>query len=112
MSYNKKFQDDINFCTAVKSICNVIKLWHMRHLFLEDKITTFKSIAITKITYLALLIIAPKNIIEELNETHKKFLWSNKKCKIEHSTLCNNYKNEGYIRGFADCITNFIITGK
>ena len=26
ISYNKKLLDDINFCTAVKNICNVIKL--------------------------------------------------------------------------------------
>ena len=32
ISYNKKLQDDINFCMAVKNICNVIKLWRMRHL--------------------------------------------------------------------------------
>ena len=39
--YNKKLQDDVNFRTAVKDICNMIKLWRMRHLSLEGKITTF-----------------------------------------------------------------------
>ena len=91
--YNKKFQDDINLCTTVKNICNVIKLWRTRHLCLESKITVFKSLALSKIVHLALLTIAPKNIIEELNENQKKFLWSNGKCKIKHSTLCNDYKD-------------------
>ena len=95
ISYNKKLQDDINFCTAVRNICNVIKSWCMRHLSLEDKTTIFKSLAISKIVYLALLTIVPKNIIEELNEIQNKFLWSNKKCKIKHGTLCNDYKNGG-----------------
>ena len=51
-----------------KNVYNVIKLWHMRHLSQEDKITTFKSLAISKIVYLALLTIVPKNMIEKLNE--------------------------------------------
>ena len=37
ISYNKKFRDDINFCMTVQDICNVIKLWRMRHLSLEGK---------------------------------------------------------------------------
>ena len=48
ISYNKRFQDDINFCMTVKNICNVIKLWRMRHLSLEGKITIFKSLALSK----------------------------------------------------------------
>ena len=84
MSYNKKLQDDINFYTAVKNICNVIKLT------LEGKITTFNSLAICKLAYLALLAIVPKNIMEELNEIQKKFLWSHKRCKIKHGTVCND----------------------
>ena len=83
MSCNKKLQDDINFYTAVKNICNVIKL------SLEGKTTTFNSLAICKLAYLALLAIFPENIIEELNEIQKNNLWSHKKCKIKHGTLCN-----------------------
>ena len=67
---------------TVKNICNVIKLWHMRHLSLEGKITIFKSLAFSKIVYLALLTIVPKNIIKELNQIQKKVLWSNKKFKL------------------------------
>ena len=67
----------------------------MRHLSLEGKITIFKSLAISKIVYLALLTIVPKNVIFELKEIQNKFLWSNKKSKIKHSTLCNDYKNRG-----------------
>ena len=68
----------IQFCTTVKSIRNVIKLWSMRLLSLEDKITTSKSLAISKREHSALITIVHKNIVEELNETPRKFLWSNK----------------------------------
>ena len=56
---------------TVKNICNVIKLWRIRHLSLEGKITIFKSLVLSKIVYLALLTIVPKIIIEELNEIQK-----------------------------------------
>ena len=49
ISYNKKLPDDINFCMAVKNICNVIKLWRLRHLSLEGNTTIFKSLALSKI---------------------------------------------------------------
>ena len=95
VSYNKKLQDDKHFCMTVKNICNVIKLWRMRHLSLEGKITIFKSLALSKIVQLALATIVPKSFIEELNEILKKFLWSYKKCNIKHGTSCNDYKNGG-----------------
>ena len=95
ISYNKNLQDDINFYMTVKNTCNVIKLWYMRHLSLEGKITIFNSLALSKIVYLDLFTIVPKSIIEELNEIQKKFLRSNKKCKIKHGTLSNDYKNGG-----------------
>ena len=75
--YNTKLQDDTNLYMTVKNICNVIKLWRMRHLSLEGKITIFKSLALSKVVYLAVLTILHKSIIEELNEIQKKFLWSN-----------------------------------
>ena len=74
----------------VKNICNMIKLRRMRHLSLEGKITILKSLELFKIVYFALLTIVPKSRIEEMNEIQKKFLWSNKKCKIKHGTLCND----------------------
>ena len=103
----------------------MIKLRRMRHLSLEGKITILKSLELFKIVYFALLTIVPKSIIEEMNEIQKKFLWSNKKCKIKHGTLCNDQKNGGLrnidinfkivslnVHGFADCIMNVIMIGK
>ena len=92
--YNKKLQDDINLCMAVKNICNMFELWRMRHLLLQGKIIIFKSLLLSKIVYLALLTIGPKSIFDELNEIQKNFLWSNKKGKKTWyiGTFCNDYK--------------------
>ena len=64
ISYNTKLQNNINFCMTVKNICNVIKSWRMRHLSLEGNITIFKSLALSKIVYLTLLTIVPKQRTE------------------------------------------------
>ena len=79
LSYNEKLQNELNFCTTIKNICIVIKLRRMRHLSLEEKMTIFKSLAVSKRVYLTLLTIIPKYVIFELKEIQNKFLWSNKK---------------------------------
>ena len=48
ISYNKKIKDDLKFTKTIKNLCNVIKLWRIRKLTLEGKITIFKSLAISK----------------------------------------------------------------
>ena len=68
ISYNRKLQDNKNFCDTVKNITNVIKLWRMRHLSLEGKITIFKLLAVSKIVYLALLTLIPNFFLEELKQ--------------------------------------------
>ena len=67
----------------------------MNETFIFRRKNIFKLLAISKIVYLVLLTIVPKNVIFELKEIQNKFLWSNKKSKIKQSTLCNNYKNGG-----------------
>ena len=66
ISYVKKIQDDMNFTKTIKNLCNIIKLWSMRKLTLEGKITIFKSLAISKIVHLAIIAKVPNTGIEEL----------------------------------------------
>ena len=51
-SCDKNIYRDSNFLTTIKKIENVLKLWKMRHLSLEGKITIFKSLGISKIIYI------------------------------------------------------------
>ena len=67
----------------------------MRHLSQEGKITVFKSFAISKIVYLALLTLIPNSFLEELKQIQKPFPWGNKRAKIKHDTLCNNFNKGG-----------------
>ena len=67
----------------------------MRQLSLEGTITIFKSLAISEIAYLALLTLIPNSVLEELKQIRKTFPWGNKRAKIKHDTLYNNFTEGG-----------------
>ena len=94
-SYNKKLETEENFIRHVWKIEKVLKLWRMRNLTLEGKITIFKTLAISKIIHLSLVTNVPTQIIKELNKIQKEFIWNGSNPKIKHSTLCNKYENGG-----------------
>ena len=54
-SYNKKLETEENFIRHVRKIEKVLKLWRMRNLTLEGKITIFKTLAISKIIHVSLV---------------------------------------------------------
>ena len=94
-SYNSQVQNEQNYLNTVLKIEKVLKLWPMRNLSLAGKITAFKSLAISKIAYLAMMTPVPKPIVNNLRKLQKEFLCGSSKPKINHETLCNNYENGG-----------------
>ena len=54
-SYNKQPENDENFKKYIAKLENVLKLWRVRNLSYEGIITVFKSLALSKITHLALV---------------------------------------------------------
>ena len=94
-SYNKSAQIQNNFLTTVKRIQQVLQIWTSRSLTLEGKIIIFKTLAISKIVYLGLIITMPNAIIVELEKIQKTFLWHNSQVKIKHQTLCNSFETGG-----------------
>ena len=69
--------------------------WNRRILSLEGRIIIFKTLAISKIVYLAFLTVIPNSLIEELQRIQKTFIWHSSRPKISHKTLCNNFENGG-----------------
>ena len=92
-SYNKKLETEENFIRHVWKIEKVLKLWRMRNLTLQEKITVFKTLAISKIIHLSLVANVPMQVIKELNKIQKEFIWNGSNPKIKHSTLFNKYEN-------------------
>ena len=64
-SHNKKSENDENFLKQITSIEKVLKLWRMRNLTLEGKVTVFKALAISKIVHLALITNIPTSTMKE-----------------------------------------------
>ena len=83
------------FKKYIAKIEYVLKLWRARNLSVERKITVFKSLALSKMTYLALVKTMPPSIIDQLNKRQTNFIWSRLNPKIKNSTISNNYENDG-----------------
>ena len=73
----------------------MLRFWNRRIFSLEGRINIFKTLAISKIVYLAFLTIIPNSLIEELQRIQKMFIWHSSSPKISHKTLCNNFENGG-----------------
>ena len=92
-SYNKNLEQDKNFSDHIIKVENILKLWRMRQLTLEGRITVFKSLAISKVIHLLMITKLHNNTIDIMYKIQKNFIWQGKKAKIKHSTLCNGYEN-------------------
>ena len=67
-SYNKKLETEENFMRHVWKIEKELKLYRMRNLTVEGKMTIFKPLAISKVIHLSLVTNVPTKIINELNK--------------------------------------------
>ena len=73
-SYNKKLESKKNLKNYIQKIETVLKIWRMRNLILEGKITILKKLTISKITHLALVTVLLNSTITHLNKIHKEFI--------------------------------------
>ena len=94
-SYNSTLKVENNFLDTVKSIQQVLRFWNRRIFSLEGKTIIFKTLAISKIFYLAFLTVIPNSLIEKLQRIQKTFIRHSSRPKISHKTLCNNFENGG-----------------
>ena len=67
----------------------------MKNLTLEGRIVVFKTLAISKKVFLALLTKTPHQAVKELEKIQKSFLWKDSSPKIRHETTCKEYKDGG-----------------
>ena len=59
------------------------------------KIVTFKTLAISKIVYLSIMIKVPAEIIDESEKIQKRFIWPFKP-KIKNQTISSNFEDRGF----------------
>ena len=94
-SYNINLVNQKNYCQAITNIHGILKLWRMRNLPIEGKIVVFKTLAISKLVYLALLTVIPDHITDEVTKIQKSFIWHDSSPKIKHETLRMEFKAGG-----------------
>ena len=77
-SYNKNLEQDKKFSEHILKIESILKLWRIRQLTLEGRITVFKSLAISKVVHLLLITKLHNNTIDLMYEIQKNFIWQGK----------------------------------
>ena len=82
--YNQK----VKKCNTISIIQGVLNLWRMRMI-------VFKTLVISKIVFLALLIKIPYQVVKELEKIQNSFFWKNFTSKIRHETACKEYEDGG-----------------
>ena len=92
-------QNEKNLCNVILDIKNILKLQRMQSLTIEGtierKTAIFKTLALLKVAYLALLTVIPNHIIDELIKVQSKFTWKSTPAKIKHKTLIRDHKQGG-----------------
>ena len=67
----------------------------MINLSIEGKIVVFKTLALSKLVYLALLTVIPNHVTDEAAEIQKSVIWHDSSPKITHETLTMEFKAGG-----------------
>ena len=93
--YNSSLAGDKNFMYSVANIEQLLAIWSIRCLTIAGRIQVFKSLAVSKIPYVAGMNLVPIRVIEQIQKIQKKFIWNGKKPKIKHTTLINEYQDGG-----------------
>ena len=95
-SYNQKIRDDKNFYNIISNIQGVLNLWRMWNLTLEGRTVVFKTLAISKIVFLALFTKIPNQVVKELERKYKNFFFG--KTKIRHETTFKKCLPENFFQ--------------
>ena len=74
---------------------SVLKLWRLKNLTFKRRITTFKTLASSKIIDFALVKTIPNEVIDQRSKMQKDLTWNKMKPKIKKSTLYNNFQDGG-----------------
>ena len=80
-SYNSSLAGDKNFMDSVANIEQLLAIWSIRSLTIAGRIQVFKSLAVSKILYVAGMNFVPVRVIEQIQKIQKKFICNGKKPK-------------------------------
>ena len=70
-------------------------MWRQRILTLEGKIITFKTLALSKFTFFAQVLVIPNQVVDALQQIQKNFSWNSSSPKVKHKTICKDFQYGG-----------------
>ena len=79
----------------ITKVESVLKLWRLRNLTFERRITIFETLSLSKMIDFPLVKTIPNEIIDQLSKMQKDFIWNNMKPETKKSTLHNNFQDDG-----------------
>ena len=101
-SYNVNLMNQNNYCQAITNIHSILKVWKMDSLSIKGKTLVFKTVAISKLVYIAVPTVIPNHIANQVAKIQKCFILNDSSPKIRHETLRREFKvgvlNNGDIR--------------
>ena len=91
-----KDMEELNFSPILKIITSEIYRWHRRRLTPIGKIAVIKTLLLSKLNHLLLILpnLSP-NFVKQIETLFYGFIWDNKPDKIKRVTLTQNYTNGG-----------------
>ena len=84
----------MNFYTIRTDCRAILNFWKQSFLSLTGKIQIFKSLIASKPVYIATMKRLPQ-ILNDIQSTHKDFIWDGRRAKIKYFTLIGNYRDGG-----------------
>ena len=93
-SYNSRIKEEHNFLKIVFNIQSVLNLWRYQNLTLEGRVVVFKSLAISKIVFQALIAPVLTHVTKALETVQTSFLWNNSNPKIKHKMSVKDMRME------------------
>ena len=94
-SYDKICSCKTTLEKTILNIEKILKMWRQRNLTLEGKIIIFKTLTLSKITFLAQVLEIPNQIIDTSQQIRKDFLWNSSSPKVKHETICKDFQYGG-----------------
>ena len=87
---------DLNYVPAIKSLHKLFSLWSHQYLTPKTQIAVIKSLALSKLIHLLLVLPSPgKDILKQVETMFYHFIWSGKPDKTKMTVLCKHYFDGG-----------------
>ena len=95
VSYNEKGNDQLNFKLKIQKMQSKLDIWNSRALTLYGKVLIAKSLGLSALIYSASIVNVPTDIPANVTSRLFKFLWKNKRDKIEPDAVYQEYDKGG-----------------